>query len=208
MSNQTIGERLRSGWVPVKRVSIGLAGNADAMSKHNDNYKDNLRQVAAETFGWTELHPEQLEAMDLVMQGRDVLVILPTGAGKSAIYQVPALLIPGPTLIVSPLLALQHDQLEGIDTSLAPEAVAVNSAQGKIDNRRAWEAVGDGEAEYIFLSPEQLAKDEVVERLSSVNVGLFVVDEAHCVSAWGHDFRPDYLRLVSFLLSFDDRRVV
>ena len=94
-----------------RRFALGLAGNADAMSNHNDSHKGNLRQVAAETFGWTELHPEQLEAMDLVMQGRDVLVILPTGAGKSAIYQVPALLIPGPTLIVSPLLALQHDQL-------------------------------------------------------------------------------------------------
>ena len=191
-----------------RRFALGLAGNADAMSNHNDNHKDNLRQVAAETFGWTELRPEQLEAMDLVMQGRDVLVILPTGAGKSAIYQVPALLIPGPTLIVSPLLALQHDQLEGIDTSLAPDAVAVNSAQGKIDNRRAWEAVGDGEAEYIFLSPEQLAKDEVVERLSSVGVGLFVVDEAHCVSAWGHDFRPDYLRLGSVIERLDHPRVV
>ena len=92
-------------------------------------HAERLQRVAAETFGWDELHPEQLEAMELVMNGRDVLAVLPTGAGKSAIYQVPALLLAGPTLVVSPLLALQRDQLGGIEGSAAPEAVAVNSIQ-------------------------------------------------------------------------------
>ncbi|WP_106814680.1 RecQ family ATP-dependent DNA helicase [Microbacterium timonense] len=158
--------------------------------------RERIQEVARASFGLDQLHGAQLDAIEAAANGRDVLVVRATGWGKSAVYQVAAALRDGVTVIVSPLIALQEDQLVGLrDAPDAPGAVALNSARGVRARAQAWRRLRDGEAQLVLLAPEQLAKDDVVDELARLDVTMLVVDEAHCIASWGHDFRPDYLAL-------------
>ncbi|MFF2268349.1 RecQ family ATP-dependent DNA helicase [Cellulosimicrobium cellulans] len=166
-----------------------------------------VRVTAREVFGYRDLRPGQREAISALLDGRDVLLVLPTGAGKSAVYQVPGLELPGPTLVVSPLIALQQDQVRSL-LELGDDdarAAAVSSAVPAAERRAALEAAAAGELEFLFLSPEQLANDEVLDAVRAARPSLVAVDEAHCVSTWGHDFRPEYLRVGERLDTLDPR---
>ncbi len=146
------------------------------------------------TFGFGDFRPGQADIISAVLDGRDVLAVMPTGGGKSLCYQLPAIVSGGLTVVISPLIALMRNQVAQLQT-YGVEAASLNSSNGPAETRAAYEALERGALRLLYIAPERLALGETRAKLKRAGVTLLAIDEAHCVSQWGHDFRPDYLTI-------------
>ncbi|RAY16600.1 recombinase RecQ [Actinomadura craniellae] len=166
-----------------------------------------ISAAAGRMLGLRKLRPGQREALRSLVKRRDALVVMPTGGGKSAVYQVAAAVLGGPAVVVSPLVSLQRDQAQGLRAAGVP-AHTLNAATGAEDRARALAALGGDAVAFVFMAPEQLVRPDVRDVLRAAPPKLVAVDEAHCISAWGHSFRPDYLRLGAVIDALPRRPVV
>jgi ATP-dependent DNA helicase RecQ len=155
---------------------------------------DDARRVLRQAYAYEAFRPGQERAVEAVLQGRDAVVIMPTGGGKSLCFQVPALVLPGLTVVVSPLISLMKDQVDALTARGLPAAFVNSTLTGSQANER-FQRAGRGELKLLYVAPERFDFGNTAERLRDIGVSLLAIDEAHCISEWGHDFRPSYLRM-------------
>lgn len=158
-------------------------------------------------FGYDSFRPNQVEVIETVLSGNDCLVIMPTGGGKSVCYQIPAILMPGMAIVISPLIALMKDQVEGLKAN-GVKAAFLNSSISLKEQHSIMEEVTLSEIDLLYVSPEKALSEDFSQLLRRVKVSLFAIDEAHCISSWGHDFRPEYTQLNYFKRYFPNIPVI
>ncbi|UTM57233.1 ATP-dependent DNA helicase RecQ [Photobacterium sp. CCB-ST2H9] len=164
-------------------------------------------QILQQVFGYQSFRPGQQAVIDAVASGRDCLVILPTGGGKSLCYQIPALMREGLTLVISPLISLMKDQVDQLQAN-GVAAGCLNSTMTPEALQATWQGMADGTLKLVYVSPERVLSRDFIDRLSGLPISLLAVDEAHCISQWGHDFRPEYAALGTLKEHFQQMPVI
>ena len=163
--------------------------------------------ILKQYFGYTAFRPGQEEVIQTLLQGQDCLAVMPTGAGKSICFQIPALLLPGITIIISPLISLMKDQVDALITQQIP-ATYINSQCTFEEAKQRFAAIRAGRVKLVYVSPERLQNEFFASFMQTMPIAMLIIDEAHCVSQWGHDFRPSYCAVKDWLQTLPRRPIV
>jgi ATP-dependent DNA helicase RecQ len=166
-----------------------------------------VETVLREVFGFDDFRPGQREIVEHLLAGSSALAVFPTGSGKSLCFQLPALMQEGMTLVVSPLIALMKDQIDFL-VGKGVRAARLDSSLNADESRQVWDDLWNGRLKILYVAPERFASERFIQRLRRTSISLMVIDEAHCISEWGHNFRPDYLKLAALGRELEAERVL
>lgn len=195
-----------------ENIDVDEVPTYDNIDFYESDMKDNERfhtpeEALQALFGYPSFRPGQKDIIESILAGRDALAVMPTGAGKSICYQIPAMLLPGITLVISPLISLMQDQVKALNET-GVSAAFINSSLSENAYHETVRRAGQGAFKIIYVAPERLVTDSFLELARNVQISMITVDEAHCISQWGQDFRPSYMKIVEFVRMLDNRPIL